>query len=310
MDPRLEAQRLAHRRRRPVKNEDLWRRLDAARRATRSPGTGSRATPATPRTNAPTNSPAPAWPRSSARKGFSGAERLRANRRATVRHDARPNARRSRLRTGAPSATATGTGRPADRRTGAAPTSPRGGRAPKRLRERASAVADDRRDHARLRRRALPAKRRVGGAGDRGVEVRRAVGPGQPRIAHRPGDDDGHRARVQEVEDVARFLDRVGALRDHDPRHALGLVRRRPVRRRHAGDRAAERYDLDARRAHGRSPRRARLGKAGRSPRCMGSCRIAIWRCEAMRHDIRAGTGRKPAGTRAFSAAAPRRARC
>jgi ribonuclease HI len=37
-----------------VKNEDLWRRLDDAC-AMRSTGAGSRATPATPRTNAPTN---------------------------------------------------------------------------------------------------------------------------------------------------------------------------------------------------------------------------------------------------------------
>ena len=52
----------------PVKNEDLWRRLDAAAARHRSPGTGSRATPATPRTSAPTPSPARAWRRSSRRR--------------------------------------------------------------------------------------------------------------------------------------------------------------------------------------------------------------------------------------------------
>jgi ribonuclease HI len=36
--------------RKPVKNEDLWRRLDAAAARHESPGTGSRATPATRRT--------------------------------------------------------------------------------------------------------------------------------------------------------------------------------------------------------------------------------------------------------------------
>ena len=41
----------------PVKNDDLWQRLDAALQArTRCAGTGSRATPATPRTSAPTSS--------------------------------------------------------------------------------------------------------------------------------------------------------------------------------------------------------------------------------------------------------------
>ena len=51
--------------RKPVKNADLWQRLDAAAARHQSPGSGSRATPATPRTNAPTPSPARAWRRSS-----------------------------------------------------------------------------------------------------------------------------------------------------------------------------------------------------------------------------------------------------
>ena len=51
--------------RKPVKNEDLWRRLDAAAGRHTVPGPGSRATPATPRTSAPTPSPARAWHRSS-----------------------------------------------------------------------------------------------------------------------------------------------------------------------------------------------------------------------------------------------------
>jgi ribonuclease HI len=39
----------------PVKNVDLWQRLDAARAATRSTGAGSRATPATSTTSGPTS---------------------------------------------------------------------------------------------------------------------------------------------------------------------------------------------------------------------------------------------------------------
>ena len=44
----------------PVKNVDLWQRLDAALKPHRCAGTGSRATPATTKTSAPTNSPAKA----------------------------------------------------------------------------------------------------------------------------------------------------------------------------------------------------------------------------------------------------------
>ena len=51
--------------RKPVKNVDLWQRLDAARGAPHeSTGTGCAAMPATPRTSAPTRWPAPAWRRS------------------------------------------------------------------------------------------------------------------------------------------------------------------------------------------------------------------------------------------------------
>ena len=46
----------------PVKNVDLWQRLDAALKArTRSAGTGSRAMPAMPRTNARINSRGMDW---------------------------------------------------------------------------------------------------------------------------------------------------------------------------------------------------------------------------------------------------------
>jgi len=45
----------------PVKNADLWLRLDTATRPTRCTGTGSRATPDTRTTNAPINWPPPAY---------------------------------------------------------------------------------------------------------------------------------------------------------------------------------------------------------------------------------------------------------
>ena len=48
--------------RKPVKNDDLWKRLDPAR-STRSNGTGSRATPATRSTSAPTSWPTAVSPR-------------------------------------------------------------------------------------------------------------------------------------------------------------------------------------------------------------------------------------------------------
>jgi ribonuclease HI len=46
----------------PVKNAELWQALEQAReQRTRSPGTGSRAMPATPKTSAPMNWRGPGW---------------------------------------------------------------------------------------------------------------------------------------------------------------------------------------------------------------------------------------------------------
>ena len=61
----------------PVKNVELWQRLDAARARTRWTGTGSRATRATSRTSAPTSWRARACSRSCASSRRRGMARAR-----------------------------------------------------------------------------------------------------------------------------------------------------------------------------------------------------------------------------------------
>ena len=53
------------------------------------------------------------------------------------------------------------------------------------------------------------------------VDVHRAVGARVARSAHGGRRDDGLFARVQKVEEVARFLKRIGAVRDDDARDVV-----------------------------------------------------------------------------------------
>ena len=122
---------------------------------------------------------------------------------------------------------------------------------------------------------ALAAEGGIGGAGDGGMEVRGAVGAGKRRIAHRAGDDHGHVAPVEEVEEEARLLDRVGPLGDDDAGDPLRLVGAdrgekveekpgRDLRARDVGEVSGADVGEVARAGHGREQIRA--GEAGRDP--------------------------------------------